>query len=245
MAAVVFEYVHRFQMFEQRRTGVPRHPWRRRQHVVAVQRRQRDRGDVGDAELRGQRAIVLDDACEDGFVAIDQIHLVDREHHVPDAQQRHDIAVPPGLGEQTLARVHQHDREIRGGCAGRHVAGVLLVARTIGDDELATIGVEKAVGDVDGNALLALGLQPVDQQREIDPAVLGAVAQAVGFERRQLVVQQQPGVVQQAPDQRALAVVDAAAGDETQQLLALVLFQIGGDGGIGVGRGGEGGAHQK
>jgi len=37
------------------------------------------------------------------------------------------------------------------------------------------------------------------------------------------------GVVQQAPDQGALAVVDVTAGQETQQFLALVLAQVGED----------------
>ena len=39
-----------------------------------------------------------------------------------------------------------------------------------------------------------------------------------------LVVVQQLGVMQQTPDQRALAVVDAAAGDEAQQALGFVLL---------------------
>jgi hypothetical protein len=43
----------------------------------------------------------------------------------------------------------------------------------------------------------------------------------VGLERDQLVFEQQLRLVQQAPDQRALAVVDAAAGDEAQQILVL------------------------
>jgi len=37
-----------------------------------------------------------------------------------------------------------------------------------GDDELAPFGGEEAVGHVDGDALLALGRQPVDEQREIE-----------------------------------------------------------------------------
>ena len=139
-----------------------------------------------------------------------------------------------GLRQQALARVDQHHGEVGGGGAGRHVAGVLLVARAVGDDELALVGAEVAVGDVDGDALLALGVEAVDQQREIDVVALGAVAAAVGLERRELVVEQQLGVVQQAADQRALAVVDAAAGDEAQQALGLVLLQVGGDRGRGV-----------
>ena len=57
-------HVHGFEMFEQRRTRVPRHRRRALQHVVAPQRRQRDAGDVLDAELRGEGAVAVDDALE-------------------------------------------------------------------------------------------------------------------------------------------------------------------------------------
>jgi hypothetical protein len=45
------------------------------------------------------------------------------------------------------------------------------VARTVGDDEPPPRRREVAVGDVDGDALLALGAQAVGQQREVDLAV--------------------------------------------------------------------------
>ena len=35
-----------------------------------------------------------------------------------------------------------------------------------------------------------------------------------------------PGLIEEPPDERALPVVDAAAGDETQELLALVLREV-------------------
>ena len=80
-------------------------------------------------------------------------------------------------------------------------------------------GREVAVRDVDRDALLALGREPVEQQREVELAVDRAVAPRVGLERRELVVEDQPGLEQQAPDQRGLAVVDRAARDEAQQAL--------------------------
>jgi hypothetical protein len=46
---------------------------------------------------------------------------------------------------------------------------------------------------------------------------------AVARERGELVVEQVLAFEQQAADQRALAVVDAAAGDEAQARLGLVL----------------------
>ncbi|MCW0466663.1 hypothetical protein NB705_003736 [Xanthomonas sacchari] len=216
-------------MFEQCRAGIPGHARRTLRQVVALQRRQRNALHVGDAQLRGERAVLGGDRVERRLRELDQVHLVDRQHHVTDAQQRDDVAVPAGLGQHALGRIDQHHRHIGGGGAGGHVAGVLRMPGAVGDDELAPVGIEIAVGNVDGDALLALGGQAIQQQRIVDGSAAGAVALAVDTERSQLVVEQPLAVVQQATDQRALAVVDAAAGDEAQQRLVFVLLQVGGD----------------
>ena len=67
-----------------------------------------------------------------------------------------------------LPRVDQQDRDVGRRRAGRHVARVLLVAGRVGEDELAPRGREVAVGDVDRDALFALGPQTVGEQREVD-----------------------------------------------------------------------------
>ena len=131
------------------------------------------------------------------------------------------------LHAHALLRVDQHHGGVGGRGAGGHVARVLLVARAIGDDELAARRLEVAIGHVDGDALLALGLQAVDQQGEIGHFARGAPAAAVVGHGRELVVEHLARVVQQAADQRALAVVDAAAGDEAQQVdLALLREEL-------------------
>jgi hypothetical protein len=156
----------------------------------------------------------------------DEVELVHRQHHAADADQRGQVGVPARLRQHALARVDQDHGDIRGRGAGDHVARVLLVTRRVGDDELALLGAEEAVGDVDRDALLALGGKAVDEQREIRFVALRAVAFRVGVERAELVVEQRLGLVQQAPDQGALAVVDAAAGDEAQQGLVLVQVEV-------------------
>ena len=89
--------------------------------------------------------------------------------------------------------------------------------RAIGDDELAVPGSEEAIGDIDGDALFTLGGKAVDQQRKIGLFALCAHAATIGIERLELVGVQRLAVVEQAPDQRRFAIVDAAAGDETQE----------------------------
>ena len=71
---------------------------------------------------------------------------------------------------------------------------------------------KRAVGDVDRDALLALGAQAVGEQREVEPV------DAALLDVRELVGQHGLGVVQQPADQRRLAVVDAAGGGEAQQV---------------------------
>ena len=137
--------------------------------------------------------------------------------------------MPLGLHQHALARIDQDDGELGVGGAGRHVAGILLVAGRIGDDEGAARRGEEAIGDVDGDALLALGLQAVDQQREVDLLAGGAVAHRVLGQRGKLVLEDLLGVVQQPADQGRLAVVHRSAGDEAQQIVVGILLRAAGD----------------
>ena len=79
------------------------------------------------------------------------------------------------------------------------------------------VGGERAVRDVDRDALLALGAQAVGELREVVRALVG---------------EQRAGVVQQPPDQGRLAVVDGAgggdaAGGPSEVALALAVLHRG------------------
>ena len=133
------------------------------------------------------------------------------------------IGMPARLRQQASLlqiglRIDQHNGDIRRRSAGRHVARVLLMPRRVGNDELPLRGRKIAVRHIDGDALLALGLQSIGQQRKIDMAARGPVHAAL-LHRRKLVLVDALGVVQQPSDQRALAVVDAAGRRKAQHLL--------------------------
>ena len=156
-----------------------------------------------------------------------------------DLQQRGEKAVPLGLGEHAVARVDQDDGQFGRGGAGDHVARVLDVAGRVRDDELAPGRGEVAIGHIDGDALLALGAQPIGQQRQVDIVV--AALQAGPFDRFHLILKDRLGVVKQPANQRALAVIHTARRGETQQIhrevgFAVMVGWVGiGDWGLGTG----------
>ena len=205
-----------FEQLEQWRAHVPRHVPRAVDHVVAQQCRH---GDRGDRQLLGQRADerahVARDAQELILGPTHQIHLVDRHDDRLDTQQRRDQRVSAGLVDDTVAGVHQHDRNVGRRGAGDHVARVLRVAGRVGNDEAARRCGEVAVRHIDGDALLALGAQAVGEQGEVGRPV--AISATGLHDRLQLILEDGLRVVQQTSDERALAVVDGAGGGDAQR----------------------------
>ena len=188
-------------------------------------------GQAGGGREFGQRMADVGEGLGRVVHGIQLVHGEDDGRHAQELEQQ---AVASGLGEQLeggiapveLGGVHQHHGGVCTGGGGHHVAGVLLVARRVADDEFAAFGVEVAVGDVDGDALLALGRQAVGQQCQ--------VGFALALHAGEVVLQHGLAVNQQTANQGAFAIVHRTAGDELQ-------------GGAGFGgRGGRnGGAHIK
>ncbi len=226
---------YRLQVLQDGRPAVPVHVGGGLHHVVAGQRRDRDRGDLRDAERGGVRGELLGYRGEHGLRVVDQVHLVDGQHHVRDAEQGGDGGVPAGLLDDPVAGVDQDHGQLGGGGAGHHVPRVLHVARGVGEDEPAAGGGEVAVGHVDGDALLALGAQPVGQQRQVR-RLLAAVQRRL-LDGLQLVGEDRFGVVQQTAHEGGLAVVDGPGGGEAQQGGGAQLLSGGGHGGLSCGSG--------
>ncbi len=84
-----------------------------------------------------------------------------------DTQQRRDEAVATGLCHHAVTGIDHNNGEVTVGGTRGHVASVLLMPRGVGDDEFAFVGGEVAIGNIDGDALLAFTLQTINQQRQI------------------------------------------------------------------------------
>jgi len=175
-----------------------------------VQRADRNHGQIHHAKTPDDIVDLIDDLLEPSAVPADEVHLVDQHHHVLDPEQRGDVRVPAGLGDDTGAGVDQNQCNIRGRRPGEHVAGVALVPGGVGKDERSPRGREEPVGDVDRDALLALGAQTVGDGGEVHCPSARDVIEVVG--------EQRPRVQQQPSDQGALAIVDRPRGGQPQQL---------------------------
>lgn len=189
----------------------PGHVLRLVRQSVAVargDRQDRRRGDAHAAEILVDLAGHFLEAV---LGVVDQVHLVDRDHDVVEAEQVQDVAVAAGLLLDPFLGIDHQDGGIGRGGTGDHVLQKLLMARRVDDDVGAGRGLEEDLGCVDGDALVALGLQGVEHERPFHrhPAPVGH-----GLHRFHLAVGQGAGVVQHAADQGRLAVVHMADDDE-------------------------------
>ena len=187
--------------------------------VVAQQSGCRDYIDVCQAQLGDQSVDIGLDLVEDILVKVHRIDLVHSDDHVGDLHHRRHSQVATGLLDHAVAGVNKNNNQLGGGQARDGVALVLHVAGSIGQDEAALVRGEVAVSHVDGDALLALGTQAVNQQREVhavEAAVRGGTLHGL-----HLVRQHGLGVIEQAADEGGLAVIDGAGGAQAQGIALL------------------------
>ena len=196
-------------------------------HIVTGKSRQRNAGDIISADAFGEGAIVGFDILENFLVVVHQVHLVDCDNEMADAEKSRDEGMPAGLSEHAFARIDQNNGEIGSRSACCHVAGILFMARCISHDEFALVGGESAIGHVNGNALLALGGETIDQQmrnRDCRPGFPSFWNRLPG---RGVDPQTASWLHRAAADQGGLAVINGAAGDEAQEILVFLGLQIG------------------
>ncbi len=182
--------------------------------VVAGDGRDGDGDGLAEAEAPHQGAEVVLDLAEAAFGPVDEVHFVDGQDDALQADEVEDGGVAARLGLDAVAGVDEHDGDVGVRGAGSHVARVLFVSGAVDDDEAARLGVEIAPGDVDGDALFALGDEAVHQKREIR---MSAIDAAAAFERGALIVEQVGGVPEQTADECGFAIVDGAAGEDAEQ----------------------------
>jgi hypothetical protein len=165
------------------------------------------------------------DVVEAPFVEIDPIHLVDDDGDLMDAEEMQQIAVAPGLVAHAFRGVDQQERGIGLRRAGDHVAQEFRMSGRIDQHDVARGGAEADLAGVERDALVAFGLQRVEQER---PFERHAAPLAECLERFHLSDRQASGLVQQPADQGGFSMVDVADDHDAHQWAATGMS--GGDG---------------
>ena len=141
---------------------------------------------------------------------LDLVHLVDRHGDARHAEEPRDEQMAPCLLRDAAANVDQDDRDVGVGSRRHHIACVLHVTGRVREDEPPPGRREITPRDVYRDPLLAFRAEPVREEREIGSLKAAALADLrdvldlIGHERLR--------VEEQAPEERALPIIDAAGG---------------------------------
>ncbi len=157
------------------------------------------------------RGNLVADRLESRRAEIDPVHLVDDNSDLFDAEQMQQIAVAPRLVAHAFQRIDDQHGAVGLRSAGDHVAQEFGVTGRIDQHHVARAGAEADLRGVDGDALIAFGLQRIQKKR---PFERHAAPRADGFQHFELAFGQAAGFVQQAPDQSGLAVIDMTDDDD-------------------------------
>ena len=176
---------------------------------ITADRLEAERRDLGADLLEARRAVV------------DPVHLVDDDRHLADAEQVQQIAVPPGLVANAFGGIDDQDRGVGLRRAGDHVAQEFGVAGRVDQHDVARRRAEADLAGVDGDALVALGLQRIEQERPFEG---DAAPRADRLEVLELAVREAAGLVQQASDQRRLAMIDMPDDDDANEAARVTGF---------------------
>jgi len=150
----------------------------------------------GETQLLVHMVVVVDNLPEALLAVVDEVHLVDGDDEIANPQQAHQERVAPCLGQHPFAGVDQDNGQLGRAGPGDHVSGVLLMPRRIGDDIFALVGSEKPVSDIDGDPLLPLALQTVDQKGKIDLGIRdSSILFGLMFYRGQLILEDHLAIV--------------------------------------------------
>ena len=205
------------EVIEEGGAFIPRHFFRAIHDVVAIEGGDRDIRDLDDViETGGEVVEILDDVVINFFRVIDEIHLVHGDDEVLDAKEVGDEAVALGLLDHAFTGIDEDDGKVRGGGTRDHVAGVLGVAWSVCDDEFALGCGKVTVGDINGDALLALGFESVCEKGEVDVFITAAAGGFLhGFE---LILEDGFGIIEKAANEGGFAVIDGAGGGEAEEV---------------------------
>jgi hypothetical protein len=139
------------------------------------------------------------DLVEALLVKTDPVHFVNDDRYLVNAEQMQQIAVATRLVAHPLRRVDDQESGVRLRRTCDHVAEELRMSGRVDQHDVARRGAEPDLAGIERDALVALGLQCIEQER---PLERHAAPPADRLDRVELAVGNVAGLMQQPADQR-------------------------------------------
>ena len=147
------------------------------------------------------------------LVIADEVHLVDGDDGLLDAEKREQKGVAVRLLAHALAGVDQEKGRLARPRPRHHVLEELALARRVDEEIFAPAELQADVAHVDGDTLVALGLESVGHE---GPFEGHAAALAHRLDRLDLALGKGTRLVEEAAHEGRFAVIDVPDDDETQ-----------------------------
>ena len=165
---VVCRDVHGFKVVEQGAAFVPGHVLTAGDDIVAVKGGHGNESDILNVQFCSEVCVFLDHSIVGFLAVIYKVHLVDTHEDVRDLQEGSNKSVAFGLFNHAFARIYEDECKVCGRSTGNHISGVLHVSWRICNDEFTLGCCEVAVGNINGDSLLAFVFKAVCEEAEVD-----------------------------------------------------------------------------
>ncbi len=121
------------------------------------------------------------------------------------------------LFQHTFPCIDQNDRHISSTCSGYHIACVLDMSRSVGDNKFSGRCCKIPVSHINGNSLFPFCPQSVSKQRKINILLAQAFTRLDNMFH--LIFKYRFAVIKKSSDQCTLTVINTSCGCKPQQTL--------------------------
>ena len=98
------------------------------------------------------------------FAVSNQIHLIHSKYKMTDSHQGTDSGMAPCLYKNPLLRVNQNNGQLCKGSSYRHVPCILLMSRSIRNDETPAVSRKITISNINRNSLLTFRHQSIEKK---------------------------------------------------------------------------------
>ena len=206
-------YINGFQIIQQCLSRIPWHMHRTFCNVISFGCRYRDHLRSAVLKLCQQHFYILLDLLKFFLFKIDQIHFVYGKYKMLNSHQGTDSGMASGLCQHTLACIYKNNRQIGKGSSYCHISRIFFMSRCVSHNKRTALCRKITVSNINGNSLLPLRHQPVQQKTVIYFTTSGSHF-GIQLKRAFLIRKKQFCIIEHMSDQCRFSIIHTSTCDK-------------------------------